>query len=141
MEQGLPTFSIDGDLLRKHHKDDLGFSVEDRSKNVLRAMTLAKKKLDEGYIVIVALISPFFSDRALARELLAPQFKEVYINTPLSTCEKRDPKGLYKKIRAGLIRDMSGIDSPYEVPLDPDMIIDSLNLTPNECVQIILAQL
>ena len=90
------------------------------------ASHLANQKLHEGFVVIVALISPFIKDRAYARsQFMLSQFKEVYVSTPLSECEKRDPKGLYKQTRAGLILDMTGINSPYEPPPSPDIVINT----------------
>ena len=90
-------------------------------------------------VVIVALISPFRADRDFARTTLGSLFKEVYLSTPLSECERRDPKGLYKKTRAGLISDMTGIDSPYEVPLQPEIILDTSVLNIKESVEKILS--
>ena len=120
------TFLIDGDILRKNMGHDLGFSKEDRSTNVRRATRLANEKIKEGYIVIVSLISPSLEDRALAKSVIGlSQFKEVYVNTPLSVCEARDPKGLYQKARLGLISNMTGINSLYEPPLKPDLLIDT----------------
>ena len=138
-EKDIKTFVIDGDVLRESFGHDLSFSKEDRSKNVARAIHLANQKLHEGFAVIVALISPFSADRDFARTTLGSLFKEVYLSTPLSECERRDPKGLYKKTRAGLISDMTGIDSPYEVPLQPEIIIDTSLLKIEESVEKILS--
>ena len=138
-EKDIKTFVIDGDVLRESFGHDLSFSKEDRSKNVARAIHLANQKLHEGFVVIVALISPFRADRDLARTTLGSLFKEVYLSTPLSECERRDPKGLYKKTRAGLISDMTGIDSPYEVPLQPEIILDTSVLNIKESVEKILS--
>ena len=141
-EKNIGRLIIDGDVLRESFGHDLGFSNVDRSKNVARAVSLAKQKLCEGLVVIVAMISPFIKDRAHARSQFEPsQFKEVYVSTPLSVCESRDPKGLYKKMRVGLISDMTGIDSPYEAPLKPELIIDTSNLTIEESVEKILRAL
>ena len=116
---------IDGDQLRIQY-NDLGFSNEDRIKQMHRAIDLAKKQFNEDMFVIVALISPFDSIRKLAREkIYKDNFIEVYINTPLSICEERDTKGLYKKARLGLIKNMTGIDSIYEVPIKPEITIDT----------------
>lgn len=141
MQKNIKTFIIDGDVLRAASGHDLGFSKEDRSKNVMRATQLAKEKLQQGFLVIVAMISPFIKDRDYARSQFTPsQFKEVYISTPLSTCEKRDPKGLYKKSRDGLILDMTGINSPYEPPLHPDLVIDTTHLNIDQATKMILAK-
>ena len=116
---------IDGDQLRQQF-NDLGFSNEDRMKQMHRAIELAKQQFDEDLFVIVALISPFASIRRLARETIGNEcFLEVYLNTPLSICEERDTKGLYKKARLGLIQNMTGIDSIYEAPLNPEITIDT----------------
>ena len=138
-EKDIKTFVIDGDVLRESFGHDLSFSKEDRSKNVARAIHLANQKLHEGFVVIVALISPFSADRDFARTTLGSLFKEVYLSTPLSECERRDPKGLYKKTRAGLINDMTGIDSPYELPLQPEIILDTSVLNIKESVEKILS--
>ena len=141
-QQNIKIFVIDGDALRESSSHDLGFSKEDRSQNVKRAITLAQEKLRQGLIVIVAMISPFIKDREYARSQFKPsQFKEVYVSTPLSECERRDPKGLYKKTRDGLILDMTGIHSPYEPPLNPDVIIDTSTLNIEDSVENILRAL
>ena len=122
---GCKTYLIDGDILGQDHRHDLSFSKVDRSKNIERATQLALEKLKEGFIVIVALISPFIKDRHIARSSIGPpRFKEVYISKPLSECEKRDPKGLYQKSRQGLISNMVGIDLSYEPPLNPNITIN-----------------
>ena len=141
-EKNTESFIIDGDVLRESFWHDLGFSNEDRSKNVARAVSLAEQKLCEGLVVIVAMISPFIKDREHARSQFEPsQFKEVYVSTPLNECESRDPKGLYKKTRAGLVSDMTGIDSPYEAPLKPELIIDTSALNIEESVEKMLRAL
>lgn len=139
---GYKTFMIDGDVLRKQMGYDLSFSDDDRSKNVIRAINLASEKLKEDYLVIVALISPFIKDRELAKSILGgSQFLEVYVDTPLSECEKRDPKGLYKKARQGLIQMMTGIDSPYEIPIQPNVTIHTLHEPPEQSIQKIITNL
>ncbi len=139
---GYKTYLIDGDILRQGMQHDLGFSKEDRSKNVIRAVRLAQEKLALGFTIIVAMISPFKKDRAYARSQFMPsQFKEVYVSTPLSVCENRDPKGLYKKTREGLILDMTGIHSPYEPPSNPDIIIDTSNQSIESSIEIIMQAL
>ncbi len=116
---------IDGDQLRLQY-NDIGFSNEDRIKQMHRAIDLAKQQLNEDMFVIVALISPFESIRKLAREIIYEEnFIEVYVNTPLSICEERDTKGLYKKARLGLIKNMTGIDSIYDAPMKPEITIDT----------------
>lgn len=123
---GCKTYLIDGDILREDMQHDLGFSKMDRSTNIARATQLALEKLQEGFIVIVALTSPFIKDRSIARLSIGPsRFKEIYVSTPLHECEKRDPKGLYQKSRQGLISHMVGIDLPYEPPLNANITINT----------------
>lgn len=139
---GCKTFIVDGDVLRKNMGYDLGFSNEDRSKNISRTIDLAMTKINEGYIVIVALISPFAKDRDLARNIIGPsRFLEIYVNTSLAECEKRDPKGLYKKARRGLIPMMTGIDSPYEAPTNPNLTIHTPDESLDISIQRIIAML
>jgi adenylyl-sulfate kinase len=141
-EKDTKTFVIDGDVLRESFGHDLSFSKEGRSKNVMRAVTLAQEKLQQGWVVIVAMISPFIKDRENARSQFMPsQFKEVYVSTPLSECEKRDPKGLYKQTRAGLILDMTGINSPYEPPPSPDIVINTEDQSIETSVKMITQKL
>ena len=138
-KMGKHTYILDGDNLRHGLNSDLGFSDADRNENVRRAGEVAKLMVDAGLIVIVGLISPFKKERDWARSLFKEnQFKEVYISTKLSLCEQRDVKGLYEKARRGEVKDFTGIDSPYEVPDNPEFIIDTHNKTVEECVQIIL---
>ena len=137
--KGKHTYILDGDNLRHGLNSDLGFSVADRNENVRRAAEMAQLIVDAGLIVIVGLISPFKKERDWARSLFKPnQFKEIHISTSLQECEHRDTKGLYEKARRGEIKDFTGIDSPYETPENPDMMIDTRNKTVEECVHIIL---
>jgi adenylylsulfate kinase len=133
------TYILDGDNLRHGLNSDLGFSEADRNENVRRVAEAAQLMVDAGLIVIVGLISPFKQERDWARSLFQPnQFKEIYISTSLEECEYRDTKGLYQKARLGEIKDFTGIDSPYEAPDNPDVIIDTKNRTVDECVHMIL---
>ena len=119
-QQGRHTYILDGDNIRQGLNKDLGFSDNDRIENIRRIAEVAKLMLDAGLIVMTAFISPFRREREMARELIgAENFIEVYVATPLTICEQRDPKGLYKKARSGQIKDMTGIDSPYEIPEKP----------------------
>ena len=137
--KGKHTYILDGDNLRHGLNSDLGFSVADRNENVRRAAEMAQLIVDAGLIVIVGLISPFKKERDWARSLFKPnQFKEIHISTSLQECEHRDTKGLYEKARRSEIKDFTGIDSPYETPENPDMMIDTRNKTVEECVHIIL---
>ena len=133
------TYILDGDNLRHGLNSDLGFSEADRNENVRRAAETAHLMIDAGLIVIVGLISPFKKERDWARSLFQPnQFKEIYISTSLLECEHRDTKGLYEKARRGEVKGFTGIDSPYEAPDNPDIIIDTQNRTVEECVHMIL---
>jgi adenylylsulfate kinase len=136
---GKHTYILDGDNLRHGLNSDLGFSDADRNENVRRAAEAAQLMTDAGLIVIVGLISPFKQERDWARSLFKDnQFKEIYISTSLQECEHRDTKGLYKKARKGVVKDFTGIDSPYEAPDNPDVIIDTQNKSVSDCVQLIL---
>jgi len=138
-KQGKHTYILDGDNLRHGLNSDLGFTEADRNENVRRAAEAAQLMVDAGLIVIVGLISPFKKERDWARSLFKNnQFKEIYISTSLEQCEQRDVKGLYKKARQGEVKDFTGIDSPYETPDNPDIIIDTENRTVDECVHMIL---
>ena len=116
-ERGFLTYLLDGDNIRTGLNKNLGFSAEDRNENIRRIGEVSKLFIDAGVIVLTAFISPFKADRQLVRDLVAKgDFIEVFINCPLEICELRDPKGLYKKARAGEIKDFTGISSPFEVP-------------------------
>ena len=119
-------YHIDGDRLRKSINKDLSFSVNDRQENIRRAGEIAKLFYNEGYIVVVSLISPFQQSRDMVQNLFPREaFREIFIKCDLSVCEKRDPKGLYKKFREGEIADLTGIDSPFEAPAEPDLILET----------------
>jgi adenylylsulfate kinase len=126
-ERGVRTYLLDGDNIRHGLCKDLGFSAEDRAENIRRVGQVSKLMADCGVVVLVALISPYRADRDLVRSSvgeIAP-FMEIYTKASLSTCEDRDPKGLYKKARAGIIKNFTGLDDPYEEPLNPELILDS----------------
>lgn len=126
LEQGRAAFVLDGDNLRFGLNSDLGFSAEDRGENVRRVAEVARLMSEAGLITLVPLIAPYAADRARARsihESADVAFVEVFVDTPLEVCETRDPKGLYKRARAGEIAGMTGIDAPYEVPESPDLLI------------------
>ncbi|MDW6002821.1 adenylyl-sulfate kinase [Vibrio mangrovi] len=119
---GYHTYLLDGDNVRHGLCSDLGFSAQDRRENIRRIGELAKLMADAGLIVLTAFISPHRAERQMVRELLPEgEFLEVFVNTTLEVCEQRDPKGLYKKARAGEIANFTGIDSEYEVPLQPEI--------------------
>jgi bifunctional enzyme CysN/CysC len=122
--QGKRTYILDGDNIRQGLNKDLGFTDADRVENIRRVADVAKLMMDAGLIVMTAFISPFRAEREMARKLIgAENFIEVFVDTPLEVCEQRDPKGLYKKARSGLIPNMTGINSPYETPLKPELSV------------------
>jgi len=134
-ERGYHTFLLDGDNVRHGLNRDLGFSDEDRVENIRRIGEVSKLFTDSGVIVLSAFISPFTSDRRLVRNLFpAGEFIEVFMDTPLQTCEERDPKGLYEKARSGKIKHFTGIDSPYEAPERSEVRLDTSQMSVDECV-------
>jgi len=139
VKEGHKVSILDGDVLRQKLSHDLGFSDEDRIEHMRRVIALSKQQLEDGMFVITALISPFKEMRELARQTIGQeQFIEVYVNTPLSVCEERDTKGLYQKARLGLIKQMTGIDSAYEAPTNPEVTIDTSQDEINQSVLKIL---
>ncbi|QBM16380.1 adenylyl-sulfate kinase [Marinobacter sp. JH2] len=141
-DRGYHTFLLDGDNVRHGLCSDLGFSDDDREENIRRVGEVCKLFADAGLIVMSAFISPFTSDRRMVRKLFpAGEFIEVFMDAPLETCETRDPKGLYKKARAGEIKHFTGIDSPYEVPSHPELRLDTSQNTVEECVDSLIAYL
>lgn len=136
------TFLLDGDNVRHGLCSDLGFSDDDREENIRRVGEVCKLFADAGLIVMSAFISPFTSDRRMVRKLFpAGEFIEVYMNTPLETCEERDPKGLYQKARSGEIKHFTGIDSPYEIPSHPELRLDTSTMSVEACVDTLIAYL
>src|ERR671925_1685559 len=124
--EGRSAYVLDGDNLRHGLNGNLGFSAEDRAENVRRTAQVARLFADAGAIALVSLVSPYARDRIAARELHDEQeldFVEVYVNTPLEECERRDPKGLYAKARRGELSGMTGIDDPYEAPEAPEIVV------------------
>ena len=140
-ENGHHVYILDGDNVRHGLNSDLGFSNADRVENIRRIAEVAHLMVDAGLIVIVAFISPFRADREFARQLFdSEEFLEVFVNTPLELCERRDIKGLYLKARLGEIKNFTGISSPYEPPENPDVKIDGSNTIEN-CIDEILIKL
>lgn len=140
--RGHHSYLLDGDNVRHGLNRDLGFTDEDRVENIRRIGEVARLMADAGLVVLSAFISPFRADRALVRELMdAGEFIEIHVHAPLEVCEQRDPKGLYAKARAGVIRNFTGIDSPYETPETPEIMIDTSKLSVDECVDEVLAYL
>lgn len=123
------TYLLDGDNIRRGLCRDLGFSNDDRSENIRRVGEMVRLLVDAGLIVLTALISPYRAERHKVRDMLPPgRFIEVFVDTPLAICETRDPKGLYKKARAGKLHDFTGIDAVYEAPQQPDLHLDGEQL-------------
>ena len=138
---GKHTMLLDGDNIRHGLNRDLGFTEADRIENIRRIGEVAKLMTDAGLIVITAFISPFRAERNIVRSLLPEgEFIEIFVDTPLVVCEQRDPKGLYKKARAGLIPNFTGINSPYEEPENPGLVLNTAELSLDECVARILAK-
>jgi len=127
-KRGLRTYILDGDNVRMGLNKDLGFSPESRKENIRRISEVAKLFADSGAIVMTAFISPYREDRDSARDVIGKDYVEVFVNTPIKECIKRDPKGLYKKAIAGEIKGFTGIDAPYEQPLSPEISLDNLSI-------------
>ena len=140
--QGKHAYVLDGDNLRHGLCSDLGFSPEARKENIRRIGEVARLFADAGFVCITAFISPYRSDRELARNIAPPgKFIEVYLNTPLSVCEQRDPKGLYAKARTGVLKNFTGISAPYEPPQLPELELHPDKMTVAECVAAIVERL
>lgn len=140
--QGIGCYVLDGDELRTGLCAGLGFSDADRIENMRRVAEVARLMVDAGLVVITALISPFRAAREAARARFAPgAFFEVFVDAPLAVCEARDPKGLYRRARRGEIPGFTGIDSPYEPPLAPDICIDAAQSTPQAAADALVLQL
>jgi adenylylsulfate kinase len=141
-DRGVHAYVLDGDNVRHGLNKDLGFSPADRTENIRRIGEVAKLFTEAGMIVITAFISPYRADRDQVRTLMRPgDFIEVYVECALDVCEQRDPKGLYKKARAGQIPEFTGISAPYEAPVTPEMTISSDRLSVDESVARLLAHL
>ncbi len=139
---GRHTYILDGDNVRHGLNKDLGFTDADRVENIRRVAEVSKLMVDAGLIVLVSFISPFRSERRLARELMQPgEFLEVFVDTPLAEAEKRDPKGLYKKARRGELKNFTGIDSPYEPPDKAEIHLRTALYSPEAAAEQILTSL
>jgi bifunctional enzyme CysN/CysC len=133
-QQGYQVYVLDGDNVRYGLSADLGFAPEDRTENVRRVGEVAALFADAGLICISAFISPYRDDRKMARTAAGDGFHEVYVKASVATCERRDPKGLYRKARAGELREFTGISAPYEAPLNPELVIDTEAATVAESI-------
>ncbi len=138
-KRGLRTYILDGDNVRMGLNKDLGFSTESRKENIRRISEVAKLFADSGAIVMTAFISPYREDRDSARDVIGSDYVEVFVNTPIEECIKRDPKGLYKKAIAGEIKGFTGIDAPYEEPLSSEVTLENLSI--EDSVNILIDEL
>ena len=139
---GVSTYLLDGDVLRRGLCKDLSFTLEDRAENIRRIAEVAGLMVDAGIVTIAALISPLRADRQIARDLFHNgEFIEVYVDTPLELAEERDVKGLYARARRGELKNFTGIDSPYEAPASPEIIISTALVEPEEAVILLLERL
>lgn len=138
IRRGRAAYRLDGDNLRHGLNGDLGFSAPDRTENIRRVGEVARLFADAGLVAIVPVISPYRADRERARRIHGEAdlpFIEVFVDTPLEVCEQRDPKGLYARARAGELTGMTGIDDPYEPPLEPEVVIDTTHVSVDEAVE------
>ena len=139
---GVNSYILDGDNIRHGLNRDLGFNVRDRQENIRRTAEVSRLFLEAGLIVLTALISPYKADRQNAREIVKPgKFIEVFVKCPISECEKRDPKGMYKRAKCGQIREFTGISTPYEEPENPEIIIETDKLSINESMNVLVSYL
>lgn len=141
-QNGNRCYLLDGDNIRHGLSKDLGFDHESRAENIRRVGEVAKLMVDAGLIVVTAFISPFSHERRMVREMFEPgEFVEIYLNAALQICEQRDPKGLYKKARSGGISDFTGISSPYEIPSNPEIVVNTGSESIEACLQKIITML
>lgn len=141
-ERGVRTYCLDGDNVRHGINRNLGFSREDRTENLRRIVEVSKLFMDAGILVLAAFISPYREDREFIRKNLdGDHFIEVYVKCAIEECEKRDPKGQYAKARAGIIKNYTGISSPYEEPENPELVLDTTDMELEECIDRIVCML
>ncbi|MBD3282894.1 adenylyl-sulfate kinase [Candidatus Pacearchaeota archaeon] len=134
-EKKILSFVLDGDNVRHGLNSDLGFSPEDRQENIRRISEVASLFYNSGVYVLVCFISPYIKDRNFARKLVGEDFIEIFVKCPVSECEKRDTKGLYKKARQGIIKDFTGVSAPYEEPESPEIVVDTEKLSVEQSVE------
>jgi adenylylsulfate kinase len=135
---GCPVCNLDGDILRKGLNSDLSFSEEDRKENIRRVAYVAKLLSDLGIITICGFISPYKDSRDFVRSVIGSKFVEVYVKCPIEECERRDPKGLYAKQRSGQMKGLTGIESPYEPPTSPELVLPTDKVDVDVCVNLIM---
>lgn len=139
-QKGISTFNLDGDNTRLGINKDLGFSLSDRTENIRRVAEIARLFRDAGIVVITSFISPLENDRKAAKAIIGEDdFVEVFVDCPLSVCEERDVKGLYAKARRGELKNFTGIDSPFEIPVNPSVLVETNAFSAEECVSKIIA--
>jgi adenylyl-sulfate kinase len=142
LSRGVASLLLDGDALRQGLNQDLGFTPTDRTENIRRATEVAHLAFTQGYTVLVSLISPYLSDRALARDKFPKgRFLEIYIECPINTCQERDPKGLYARAQRGELTHFTGISAPYEPPVNPEIRLNTATQNIEECLAEILAKI
>lgn len=139
-KKNMPVIILDGDEIRKTVSKDLGFSPQDRNEHNRRVIEIAKLLVKNNFTAIIPLISPYKETRELARKEI-PNFVEVYVKASLDTCIKRDPKGLYQKAKNGEITNLTGLQSPYEEPQNPELVLDTEKNAPEQCLQLITEKL
>ena len=139
LEKGIHTYTLDGDNVRKGLNNNLSFSPEDRTENIRRIAEVANLIVDAGLVVLAAFVSPYIQDRENIKSIVGDKnFIEVFVNTSLEECERRDVKGLYAKARSREIQNFTGINAPYEIPVSPDIVIETVKVSVTEAVTIIL---
>jgi bifunctional enzyme CysN/CysC len=140
--EGRRSYLLDGDNIRHGLNRDLGFTAADRIENIRRVTEVAKLFVDAGLITLVSFISPFAAERRMARDSFAPgEFHEIFVDTPLAVCKSRDPKGLYARVAAGGLKNFTGIDSPYEPPLNPELVLPTANTSAEDSADQVIAHL
>ncbi len=139
VSENIHTYLLDGDNVRKGLNSNLSFSPEDRTENIRRIAEVSNLMVDAGLVVLASFVSPYREDRENVKRIVGYEnFVEVFVNTPIEECERRDVKGLYEKARAGKIKNFTGINAPYEAPMAPDIEIDTMMVSAEEAVAIIL---
>ena len=138
-KSGLSTYILDGDNIRQGINKDLSFAPQDRTENIRRIAEISNLMLDAGVVTLAAFVSPYIKDRMAVKQIVGPDnFIEIFVNTSLAECERRDVKGLYKKARSGEIKNMTGISAPYETPINPDLEVVTDGHSIEESVEIII---
>jgi adenylylsulfate kinase len=138
INKGHACYVLDGDNVRHRLNRDLDFSEQGRTENIRRIAEVSRLMNDAGLIVITAFISPLRSDREMAKNIIGQAYREIFVSTAIEVCESRDPKGLYKKARQGLVKDFTGVSAPYEMPINPSLTLDTAIKTKEDCVNEIM---